>query len=899
MAIKIGANLAYNGKLPNFERDSFETKAAMKAFDENSIDEGHISYCKEDGNIYQYKSANTVDTTTGKWRIFKADADGEDLTSVDDGTGNNVLKFADRTYNANNFSGKGYKILRKNMVGGNNILTQDMINQSNTIYEIRYDFDLDDEIINIQQNCSFKFCGGHLKNGTIIGDNTTLINFEDELRNEYSVKYDGSFICRQNFIYETIADVRKYVNFPGKIVSTIGYTFINDNGGCRYKVVTVEQASAANSFFKSYWLYTDIAAKTGMFVPIEDERLWLMYADSKTEVNLSVFGVVYDANYYNTSDKLWYSDKDFKTLATDNYKNFKAAIGQTKWWTLKMMPSTYILSNTVVINSPLLLGHGAYSFILKGTGFQEGKITTNEEIEALLCNVYDKTSSITSLTGTFYHLDNIIFDGNYKATDCLVVKNGYEADSIEHCAFLNAKENGIRMWGISSTFKVNNITTSNNGLYGVSICSTWIYDGKEYTQNMEGQVSLFEISGDDNKALIGIDIKGNGASINIQNLKCEDRSTDKTDHCTIYIKNISTATGVNIMGAFSNTETPFVIIDNSSLTTPNLRLTNIFNNWNDIKTTIIDDRKNNKKIYNHSKGNSCVSLIYRDNYSSNTFKTGLSQYSNGEYNGGVINDVNFKIKNSLEEFNTVFSDYKKGYSNLATINDNDGGIIFSNKNSDWIDVFGNILNKIYNKTIICPNDNYTNVIDLGNYPRNRMFKVIVKSIDFTGYINFFTSDNSSPKHSIKSNLYITAGSTVSFYSSMNIIRYLLLNFKTSNNGSTIELSVLFSVNLPLAIVDIDKSVHYSMPSSDSNFPIIDNTYQGKNFVKDKNKYIANSEGKWVLESKGVEYNKYGDTNSRPQLDSSMEGFTYYDSTLKKMILWNGTAWVNLNGTELS
>lgn len=73
MAIKIGANLAYSGKLPNFERDSFETKAAIKDFDENSIDEGHLSYCKEDGNIYQYKSANTVDATTGKWRIFKPD----------------------------------------------------------------------------------------------------------------------------------------------------------------------------------------------------------------------------------------------------------------------------------------------------------------------------------------------------------------------------------------------------------------------------------------------------------------------------------------------------------------------------------------------------------------------------------------------------------------------------------------------------------------------------------------------------------------------------------------------------------------------------------------------------------------------------------------------------------
>lgn len=73
MAIKIGSNFAYNGKLPNFERDSFETKAAMKAFDENSIDEGHLSYCKEDGNIYQYKHTNTVDAITGRWRIFKTD----------------------------------------------------------------------------------------------------------------------------------------------------------------------------------------------------------------------------------------------------------------------------------------------------------------------------------------------------------------------------------------------------------------------------------------------------------------------------------------------------------------------------------------------------------------------------------------------------------------------------------------------------------------------------------------------------------------------------------------------------------------------------------------------------------------------------------------------------------
>ena len=75
MAINIGTNFAYHGKLPNFDRDKFKTKAAMMAFDENNIDEGHLSYCEEDGNIYQYKSANTVDATTGRWRLFKTEAD--------------------------------------------------------------------------------------------------------------------------------------------------------------------------------------------------------------------------------------------------------------------------------------------------------------------------------------------------------------------------------------------------------------------------------------------------------------------------------------------------------------------------------------------------------------------------------------------------------------------------------------------------------------------------------------------------------------------------------------------------------------------------------------------------------------------------------------------------------
>lgn len=195
--------------------------------------------------------------------------DEEDLTRSYNDNGRSVTKFADRSYSPQNFSGKGYKILRKNIkpvslavtkiivsavptsdgymsfiingveshvdvvtssdtttdkvadkiaakfgetmteyevskysstitltrkFGGEvstassfsavntgasctitdstkielrNILTPAMINQPNTIYEIRYDFDLNGGTINVPENCTLKFEGGSLNNGFI------------------------------------------------------------------------------------------------------------------------------------------------------------------------------------------------------------------------------------------------------------------------------------------------------------------------------------------------------------------------------------------------------------------------------------------------------------------------------------------------------------------------------------------------------------------------------------------------------------------------------------------------------------------------------------------------------------------------------------------------------------
>ena len=73
MALLIGDNFSYNGKKPNFERDSFETLAVLKAFAEANIDNGHIAYCAETNKHYIFNDSNSDDATTGKWRVLESE----------------------------------------------------------------------------------------------------------------------------------------------------------------------------------------------------------------------------------------------------------------------------------------------------------------------------------------------------------------------------------------------------------------------------------------------------------------------------------------------------------------------------------------------------------------------------------------------------------------------------------------------------------------------------------------------------------------------------------------------------------------------------------------------------------------------------------------------------------
>lgn len=77
--------------------------------------------------------------------------------SIKEESNTQILKFANRKYNKANFSGKGFNILRKKLSNDLNILTSDMLSESDTIYNIRYDYNLNGQTVEIPQGCILNF----------------------------------------------------------------------------------------------------------------------------------------------------------------------------------------------------------------------------------------------------------------------------------------------------------------------------------------------------------------------------------------------------------------------------------------------------------------------------------------------------------------------------------------------------------------------------------------------------------------------------------------------------------------------------------------------------------------------------------------------------------------------
>ena len=70
MALTLGDNFSYQGAKPLDGRLKYETLAAMAAVADATMYDGCLAYCAATDKTYQWKSSNTVDANTGKWREF-------------------------------------------------------------------------------------------------------------------------------------------------------------------------------------------------------------------------------------------------------------------------------------------------------------------------------------------------------------------------------------------------------------------------------------------------------------------------------------------------------------------------------------------------------------------------------------------------------------------------------------------------------------------------------------------------------------------------------------------------------------------------------------------------------------------------------------------------------------
>lgn len=202
-----------------YRANNITLKEAIRLIPSEARKEGQvITFLNTEGNweIYQFIGKlnqwnnPTLWNNPFDWEKLIVDSilpDEEDLTkSAPDAKGNSYLSLKDRIYEPDKYSGLGRKILRRRVVEiedpvygtqEKNLLLQADFDKENTIYEIRYDFDLNGAEITIPADCTLIFTGGRIANGTIKLNRTKILPSGYIISDYITSKIEGTFCVGQ------------------------------------------------------------------------------------------------------------------------------------------------------------------------------------------------------------------------------------------------------------------------------------------------------------------------------------------------------------------------------------------------------------------------------------------------------------------------------------------------------------------------------------------------------------------------------------------------------------------------------------------------------------------------------------------------------------------------------
>lgn len=874
--------------------------------------------------------------------------DEEDLTRSYNDNGRSVTKFADRSYSPQNFSGKGYKILRKNIkpvslaltkitvssvptsdgylafiingveshvdvvastdtttekvaakivlklaesmveyevsqnastitltrkFGGKvstpssfsavgtgasciitdsnkielrNILTSAMISQPNTIYEIRYDFDLNRETIQMKEGCTLKFEGGSLNNGILKCDNTIINNANFVVLNNCS--FSGTLLSEYvrpewfGAIGNGIADD------SNAIISSI-------NSGC--DVLLTDNSIYGFSTFENVF-------------KLNGQKLY-----SKKKATFRYLNNWIDYNNPNTAYK-WifhFSGNSFEI------NNIRFDLGKEEW------VSRVEVSNEVYMNA-------------RTHSLANVTICKSSNFKVCNCDFIGGIHSLDILSEcSYFNVDSCTFSKN--TSDSLYVTDGSHNGIIQNCHLSDNGDDGYCVNVQDAQYIVgHNITVIN--------CTG---------SNCQG--SLCIASGGRDISFINV----NGNCLRAAPIRVEFVNSD------VYGANLGRVTfsGCSIKckqdGFFSSAATS----DSKYIIPVNVVIENCYF-YSDTPLTQMFYKGNNYIISNCLLENISLHIYYSNDitFSNNTIiapnnitcenSKEIKFLSNKFYNSGKIVDKileqrqtddllvrrNVNIKNSTVRFignqyvfNGELSENQKYFH--ITLDDYCTGIDFCQIDTDVFQTRNNELLHISKEGIIdfskCEVYNLLN-INNGQLISDKLTHVISIKVD-KELLNLFpwnrkyaraASVNEIPKDfDIPSNY-----SNAIYCDNTNQCYYIYNSIK--NKWDKLDTSKPFYTegNERCAGLKIDRPT-LTNKVNDRGYQYFD-----INLLKP----IWWNGTSWIDSSGNpADANKQGTTEERPS--SVQIGYIYKDTTLNKLIIWDGAAWVNLDGTQLS
>lgn len=851
-------------------------------------------------------------------------ADEEDLTKTIDEEGRSVTKFADRSYSPSTFSGKGYKILRKNIqkislavvnisvntppssdgyvsfiingiethvdlvtstdnttalvaekiaaklaetmteyevsqsdasvtltrkFGGTvlsassfsanstgasceisnstkserrNLLTSTMLDESDTIYEIRYDFNLNGATINIPSGCVLKFDGGILRNGNVNFNNTQIIgNFFSHIGGdlEYNVhfKNDKSEICVDDFG----ADPNGIKLSTEAINKAILY--------CSYNKIT-----RPIQFYGTYLIDDAIMLESNIILQGNDSTIFW----DKLKWTM-VFGTepFKDGGYKNITIKGFHVDCD--------------------------SPWTYIYEDGKDKSWP----RGVFAFSnVDGLIIEDCRRTYPGSIQpAWICgcsNVvfrnckFERTLTAEQFSG---ESNGIWIYSTGKVCKNILIEDCYIKGYRDECIGIINTIGVNKDWSYSDVYgNISDITIRNNTLIGGSYAITI---GNSSTSN--GYVG--------NVLVIGNVIKN---STIIVRRSAQDNYTIANNS---FLFDINPATEIELVLVEHN--------ENSKLNLVRISNNNMYGETNTVRFLQIGKCKRLEIVSNTfaPRYNPESGIILRG-----IIPLGVLIKDNVVSGNTVLVFINSIVNTNIEILNNTF----KGWCGFQ-LNDNGNPYILK------------IFNNCFNNEIIM------NTIGNGHPSDDSIFQGnLINGCTSNSFLNSIFSIKNIGFNCLR---YKDGGSRFIF-GNIPTILYEGWCQSVANNTNTKGIILGSSSNTPMIISNSKvKTLRGIVIPSDalaenkvniigelSNAPTEYLTEENKGYLFYDTKYNCTIEWdgkKWI--SVG---NKTGTTEDRPVFDTTAasvyKGLQYYDTTLNKPIWWNGSKWVDVNGTDM-